>query len=222
MNLKLPHVIMTVISASAFGTGSVPFTNHYKEWKHNKRNKRKRVLFSSHLRSWNLETLIRELYRCSLMNDPCGCGCGNSAFPTQNAIPPPILHSLSRNEHEDPDQIMVASPTSWLRSRRIRYCFLLLCSPLLVPFLCVTFPLLCAANLCLRVYRRRRRRREDARLLRCEEGCGGVEEEEEEKEGGMGLLLQRYLEDQMLLVGSVYECGDADDDGEDPTTPLLA
>nr|XP_023889023.1 uncharacterized protein LOC112001092 [Quercus suber]POE65448.1 hypothetical protein CFP56_49529 [Quercus suber]POE79030.1 hypothetical protein CFP56_74413 [Quercus suber] len=148
-------------------------------------------------------------------------GCGNSAVPTQNAIPPPILHSLYRNEHEDPDQIMVASPTSWLRSRRIRYCFLLLCSPLLVPFLCATFPLLCAANLCLRVYRRRRRGREDARLLRCEEGCGGVEEEEE-KEGGMGLLLQRYLEDQMLLVGSVYECGDADDDDDDdPTNPLL-
>jgi hypothetical protein len=37
-------------------------------------------------------------------------------------------------------------------------------------------------------------------------------------------LLQRYLEDQMLLVGSVYDCGDQDDHDPtiDPRTPLLA
>ena len=62
-------------------------------------------------------------------------------------------------------------------------------------------------------------------MLRCEEGrddCG-VEVEKEEVEGGVRLL-QRYLEDQILLVGSVYDCGDEDD--HDPSigtrTPLLA
>ena len=149
--------------------------------------------------------------------------CGTPAVPTQNDIttlPPPILNSPYRNEEP---QILVATATSWLRSRPIRYCILLLCSPLLVPFFCATFPLLCAAHLCLRVCRRRNRgSREDAPLLRCEEGR--QEEEKEEVEGGGVGLLQRYLEDQMLLVGSVYDCGDQDDHDPtiDPRTPLLA
>lgn len=123
-----------------------------------------------------------------------------------------------------------SSSSSWLRARRIRYLFLFLCSPILLPFLCATFPLLCAAELCLRICRRRRRkiardsREDDERLRRCEEGCCGVVEREE-----VGLL-QRYLEDQLTLVGSVYDCGDddeveADDSvgcGVDSRTPLLS
>ncbi|KAF4366286.1 hypothetical protein G4B88_030464 [Cannabis sativa] len=107
------------------------------------------------------------------------------------------------------------SISSWLHSRRIRYLFLLLCSPILLPFLCASFPFLCAAELCLRICSRRRNRRkiadeleEDDRLRRCEEGCcGGYGPGEGE---GVGLL-QRYLEDQLVLVGSMYDCGD---DGE--------
>lgn len=155
--------------------------------------------------------------------------CGNPAVSTQNDTvtntlrPPPIPSSPHRN---DPTAtiaptdinapIMIAAAASWLGSRRIRYCLLVLCSPLLLPFLCAAFPLLCAAELCLRRIRRRRRKEEP--LIRCEEGCGrGVEEEEE----GVGLL-QRYLEDQMLLVGSVYDCGDDSDDGNvGSSTPLL-
>ncbi|PON33029.1 hypothetical protein PanWU01x14_356060 [Parasponia andersonii] len=117
-----------------------------------------------------------------------------------------------------------SSSSSWLRSRRIRYLFLFLCSPILLPFLCATFPLLCAAELCLRLCRRRRRRdqrkiaddsEDDDRLRRCEEGCcyggrAGLAGEGEE----VGLL-QRYLEDQLVLVGSMYDCGeDVDGDGE--------
>lgn len=38
----------------------------------------------------------------------------------------------------------------------------------------------------------------------------------EEGGGEMRVLLQRYLEDQLVLVvGSVYECGDDDDDCSD-------
>ncbi|KAL6297350.1 hypothetical protein ACE6H2_005492 [Prunus campanulata] len=125
-----------------------------------------------------------------------------------------------------------SSSTTWLRARRSRYLFLLLCSPVLIPFLCATFPFLCAAELCLRLCRRRRIKtahgtdeEEEERLRRCEEGRGGEREE-------MGLL-QRYLEDQLLLVGSVYDCGDDDVDdrlyheihdydNDSKTTPLLA
>ncbi|KAB1204743.1 hypothetical protein CJ030_MR8G027410 [Morella rubra] len=169
--------------------------------------------------------------------------CGNPTVWRQNdAVPATTLpqsfpSSPHRNEqetlpHHHPTTRIAPSNTApimlpaaadvvtWLRSSRIRYCLLLLCSPLLLPFLCAAFPLLCAAELWLR-YRRRRRKdahgcRGDESLRRCEEGCGcGVEEEEEE----VGLL-QRYLEDQMLLVGSVYDCGDDEDydahrDGDD-------
>lgn len=40
---------------------------------------------------------------------------------------------------------------------------------------------------------------------------------DEEKEVG---LLQRYLEDQLRLVGSVYECGDEFDSQEEEVTVL--
>ncbi|EEF40617.1 uncharacterized protein LOC8281636 [Ricinus communis] len=136
-------------------------------------------------------------------------------------------------------RIMLAAP-SWLRMRRSRCVFLLLCSPILLPFLCASFPLLCAAELCIRICRRARRRKDGDDdedddvdgLRRCEEGfrdCGCSRRAEEEKEVG---LLQRYLEDQLRLVGSVYECGDEFDDQQqenqditqntDFRTPLLA
>ncbi|KAF7817096.1 transmembrane protein [Senna tora] len=53
---------------------------------------------------------------------------------------------------------------------------------------------------------------DDKCLRRCEEGCcGRCDGDEEEKE-----LLYRYLEDQLLLVESMYECGDDDDkEGEE-------
>ncbi|KAL1300332.1 hypothetical protein HN51_045034 [Arachis hypogaea] len=93
-----------------------------------------------------------------------------------------------------------AAASSWLHNRRIRYLFLLLCSPLLLVLLCAVLPFLCAAELCLR-------RRLWRKLIRDEEegrcGCGCEEEEEEEKG-----LLHRYLEDQLLLVRSMYDCGD--------------
>ncbi|KAH7525031.1 hypothetical protein FEM48_Zijuj06G0181900 [Ziziphus jujuba var. spinosa] len=132
-----------------------------------------------------------------------------------------------------------SSSSNWLRAGRSRYLCLCLCFPILLPFLCATFPLLCAAELCVRLCRRHRLRKiardskeDDERLRRCEEGrCGAALEEEEE----VGLL-QRYLEDQLMLVGSVYDCGDDDVDedlvgfgfvghgggrADDSRTPLL-
>ncbi|XVF30097.1 hypothetical protein REPUB_Repub16aG0027500 [Reevesia pubescens] len=142
--------------------------------------------------------------------------------------PPPILNSPSRHEalllNPNPTPTFPSSvfaPArlmltigSWLRTRRSRCFLLLLCSPLLIPFLCATFPLFCIAEVCVRICRRRRSGKaataeeedeEENRLRRCEEGCCCGEE----RETG---LLQRYLEDQLALVGSVYECGDEFDD----------
>ncbi|XP_050375898.1 uncharacterized protein LOC126793420 [Argentina anserina] len=128
----------------------------------------------------------------------------------------------------------VSSSSTWLRARRSRCVFLLLCSPILIPFLFATFPLFCAAELCFRLCSRRRGKlpheeAEDDRVRRCEEGRCAAEEEERREEMG---LLQRYLEDQLLLVGSVYDCGDyydedmyreiQDYDDSDSNTPLLA
>ncbi|KAF8025513.1 hypothetical protein BT93_F2368 [Corymbia citriodora subsp. variegata] len=166
-------------------------------------------------------------------------------LPQPKTTPPPShrhhhAHG-SRSPHGSPRRRRrpPASPTAramlavaaWVRARHwSRRCLLLaLCSPLLVPLLCATFPLLCAAELCLRLCCRKRRSGDEGcgggegeeeqedeeaaeRLRRCEEGrCGGGESE-------VGLLLQRYLEDQLRLVGSVYECGDDGDgvgDGDD-------
>ncbi|KAK4789209.1 hypothetical protein SAY86_020528 [Trapa natans] len=131
-----------------------------------------------------------------------------------------------------PSRIMLAA-RGWIRTRRRsrRFFFLLLCSPLLIPLVLFTFPILCVAELCLRVCshepwervhedcgEEERACADDARLRACEEGyfCdGGGEQMEREREVG---LLQRYLEDQLRLVGSVYECGDDFDYDEDVGT----
>ncbi|XP_021748323.1 uncharacterized protein LOC110714159 [Chenopodium quinoa] len=118
----------------------------------------------------------------------------------------------------------ILSPFSWLfLNCRRRFIFLTICSPLLLPLLCLLFPVICLCQLyfCLCRRHRRLRRRYDAGLRRCEEGRGGeiveVNEDDEERELGW-MLLQRYLEDQLGLVGSVisvYDCGDDDDDDDD-------
>lgn len=62
---------------------------------------------------------------------------------------------------------------------------------------------------------------EDESLRRCEEGCCGCEQQDDGREVG---LLQRYLEDQLMLVGSVYDCADDDyhhQDQDDCRVPLL-
>jgi len=104
------------------------------------------------------------------------------------------------------------TPFSWLfLNRRRRILFLTLCSPVLLPLLCLSLPLLCLAHLYICLCRRGRSRDNCAaagRLRRCEEGRKEEEEEEEETEIGW-MLLHRYLEDQLGLVGSVvavYDC----------------
>ncbi|KAF8116422.1 hypothetical protein N665_0018s0032 [Sinapis alba] len=98
----------------------------------------------------------------------------------------------------------------WLRARRSCVVFFLICSPLLIPFLCASIPLLCAAEIFSRLRSRhpwfaKSADEDDLRLRRCEEGCncGGFGPEE-------AGLLQRYLEDQLILVRSVYGCREED------------
>ncbi|KAF8404261.1 hypothetical protein HHK36_009143 [Tetracentron sinense] len=137
-----------------------------------------------------------------------------------------------RNELQSTIKTPTPMPTpmmllmGWLWSRRRRCVFLLFCYPLLLPILCLTFPFLCVAELCFGLCRRRSQKSPDirvsdnagaGRLLRCEEG--------DPIEVGEVRLLHRYLEDQIRLVGSVYDCGDdaifCEDDYYGEKTPLL-
>ncbi|KAL4281540.1 hypothetical protein GQ457_03G028300 [Hibiscus cannabinus] len=157
--------------------------------------------------------------------------------------PTPILNYPSRHEpllsNPNPTPIcpssflaparLMLTAVSWLRTRRRRCLLLLLCSPLLIPFLCATLPLLCLAEVCFRICRRSSDGKAAAapddvenRIPRCEEGCCG------DGEGREAGLLQRYLEDQLALVESVYDCGDDLDDRDhqdldlDRKSPLLS
>ncbi|KAL8485909.1 hypothetical protein ACS0TY_027990 [Phlomoides rotata] len=131
-------------------------------------------------------------------------------------LPPPLqkppnqstlLTSHQRNDAVFPNCISFAAIArmfaSWLNRRRMRYLILILCSPFLIPLFFVTFPFICAVEFFLYLSRRRRRKASDG-------GGGG-------SDGGDGVgLLQRYLEDQLMLVlGSVYECGDEDEDEDE-------
>ncbi|KAI3464338.1 hypothetical protein Pfo_021001 [Paulownia fortunei] len=97
--------------------------------------------------------------------------------------------------------------TSWVDRRRRRYLFLILCSPFLLPLFFATCPFICAVEICFLMCRKRRKA-----------AAGGGDGRSGSGEGGDEVgLLQRYLEDQLfLVVGSVYECGDDDENvGED-------
>ncbi|WJX30930.1 hypothetical protein P8452_19417 [Trifolium repens] len=176
---------------------------------------------------------------------PCGGATTNPPPPYQKLTHPkndvvfsPILQPYNNPNHyritaaisTPPFSLtsVLSSAISWFRRRRIRYLFLLICSPLLLVFLFISFPFLCITEFCLR--RRlwskfiRRFSGDDSgdRLRRCEEGC--CYDENEEEKG----LLHRYLEDQLFLVGSMYDCGDEEEEEdsrrvefEDGKTPLL-
>ncbi|XP_057532422.1 uncharacterized protein LOC130810396 [Amaranthus tricolor] len=135
------------------------------------------------------------------------------------------LPNIFQNHHHHQQQqsssttLLVLSPFSWLfLNRRRRIFFLILTSPVLIPLLCFCFPLICLCQLWFCISRRQQnRRRDDLGLRRCEEGREQDDyndhDQSEEREIGW-ILLQRYLEDQLGLVGSVvsvYDCADHDD-----------
>ncbi|KAK4372047.1 hypothetical protein RND71_007431 [Anisodus tanguticus] len=99
--------------------------------------------------------------------------------------------------------------TSWLSRRRFRrYLCFLLCSPFLLPLFCATCPIICAAEICYGLCHRRRRS-----PWKSAEGFDGIDGSVDESEGT--LLLRRYLDDQLLLViESVYNCGDEEEEDE--------
>ncbi|KAL0326377.1 UNVERIFIED_CONTAM: hypothetical protein Sradi_5207000 [Sesamum radiatum] len=92
--------------------------------------------------------------------------------------------------------------TSWLNRSRRRYLFLIVCSPFLLPLFCASCPFICAVEVCYLMCRKRQKADAGGGELRSHPG----------EEGDEVGLLHRYLEDQLLLVvGSVYECGDDDE-----------
>lgn len=95
----------------------------------------------------------------------------------------------------------------------VKYLALALFSPLLLPLVCAFFPFLCALELFFRLCRRRWRRKRRKRTAATVEGCGGDGAVGNEEMGNEQRLLQRYLEDQLILVvGSLYD--QCVDDGE--------
>lgn len=104
-----------------------------------------------------------------------------------------------------------------------RFLFFLLCFPLLLPLLFLSIPLLCA----LEIFSRLRSRflkslppsaaadEDGLRLRRCEEGYGDGGVRDKPKEDGTGLL-HRYLDDQLILATSIFDCGkDDENEGQD-------
>ncbi|XP_039133531.1 uncharacterized protein LOC120270558 [Dioscorea cayenensis subsp. rotundata] len=87
------------------------------------------------------------------------------------------------------------------RARAVAAIALITLSPIILPLICFSFPILCIAFVCARLRRHEKQsptvvvlRGEDVR--RCEEGMAGVG------------LLDRYLDDQLGLVVSVFDCAD--------------
>lgn len=97
------------------------------------------------------------------------------------------------------------------RGRRARLAVALICcSPILLPLICLSLPVLFIAAFCLRLrqWRRPAELQEDITagfLGRCEEG------EEAAAAAVEGRLLQQYLEDQLALVRAVWDCDDGGD-----------
>ncbi|XP_068658226.1 uncharacterized protein [Aristolochia californica] len=88
--------------------------------------------------------------------------------------------------------------------RRRKLILLAVCSPFLLPLFCLVCPLISLAALFLRLTpkaRRHRRRYQDG------EAATGTTFDR--------WILQQYLEDQLSLVRSVYDCGDECDDDDD-------
>ncbi|XP_051124208.1 uncharacterized protein LOC127246725 [Andrographis paniculata] len=125
--------------------------------------------------------------------------------------PPP-----ARLEEEDgpvcSNCICFSAIAGMLNRRRIGFLCLILCTPFLLPLFFATCPLICAVEVCCFLCRKRRK------------GAKGQGRGRVEAGKGRGGLLQRYLEDQLLLVtmgsvdgvgGTVDEEEDEDDDGVD-------
>ncbi|GKA90321.1 hypothetical protein Tco_0812191 [Tanacetum coccineum] len=90
---------------------------------------------------------------------------------------------------------------SWLNGSKLRYVILILFSPLIIPIVFVTFPFICAAEVC---YRRRRRREKVEAAPEMAAAPVVVK-----KDGDVAVsLLERYLEDQLgLAIEILDECG---------------
>ncbi|OIT29035.1 PREDICTED: uncharacterized protein LOC109211887 [Nicotiana attenuata] len=129
--------------------------------------------------------------------------CFSNFNPTKYYYPEnqnllPLQHDQNQTTPPSPLSFSTMILTSCLSRRRFRrYLCLLLCSPFLLPLFCATFPFICAAEICYRLCHRRRRRRSTP----WEEVIDGSSQG--------SLLLQRYLEDQLLLV---YNCGCGNED----------
>ncbi|CAI9300156.1 unnamed protein product [Lactuca saligna] len=117
------------------------------------------------------------------------------------------------DEVHNPTAAMALILQSWLSGHRLRYLILLLCSPLLIPFICAMFPFLCAAEVFVRLCRRRRRSKPAPPQNPLPPSLPPPRRRENDVEGGIQVksnfsLLDRYLKDQLeLAIEILNECG---------------
>ncbi|KAD2393769.1 hypothetical protein E3N88_40746 [Mikania micrantha] len=105
----------------------------------------------------------------------------------------------------NPTAAMTLFLKSWLTGHWFRYLILLMCSPLLIPIVCVIFPFLCAAEVCICLCRHRRRW-----LKQSSSQPAPVmpRHREDVQVKPKVSLLDRYLDDQLeLALEILHECG---------------
>ncbi|KAL4574086.1 hypothetical protein LXL04_020909 [Taraxacum kok-saghyz] len=114
------------------------------------------------------------------------------------------------DELHNPTAAMALRLQSWLSGHRLRYLILVLCSPLLIPFMCAMFPFLCAAEVFVRVCGRRRSKPASPQYP---PPTPPVRRRVNDVQSGSQVksdfnLLNRYLDDQLeLAIEILHECG---------------
>ncbi|KAL8224578.1 hypothetical protein R6Q57_020053 [Mikania cordata] len=105
----------------------------------------------------------------------------------------------------NPTAAMTLFLKSWLTGHWFRYLILLMCSPLLIPIVCVIFPFLCAAEVCICLCRHRRR---CLKPSSSQPAPVMPRHREDVQVKPKVSLLDRYLDDQLeLALEILHECG---------------
>ncbi|KAI3729020.1 hypothetical protein L6452_17666 [Arctium lappa] len=144
------------------------------------------------------------------------CFPSKSKLKCENDPQNPLL--ITKDDDYDSAAVQLHNPTaamalllrSWLNGRRLRYLIIALCLPLLIPIVCVSFPVLCAVEICFHFCRRKRCRLKSGPPPHDVEGGGQVVVVVEVN------LLERYLDDQLgLALEFACEFDSGDDETDD-------
>ncbi|KAJ0493445.1 hypothetical protein HanIR_Chr12g0586221 [Helianthus annuus] len=131
-------------------------------------------------------------------------------------------YATAADELNNPTAAMTLILKSWLSGHWFRYLILVMCSPLLIPLVCVFSPFICVAEVCF-CFCRRRRLKSDGLQPPPVVPTPVPRQQEDVKAKEKVSLLDRYLDDQLELaleildecsgdLGFRYDCIDEFDD----------